>query len=82
MCFTATVISQSRSIPQGAYDFKKGYQHRTDIVKDGKGNLVADCNSILDRWRNHFSQLLNIHWVNDDNQTEVHTAELVPEPRV
>jgi len=44
--------------------------------------LVADCNSILGRWRNHFSQLLNVHWVNDDNQTEVHTAELVPEPSV
>jgi len=44
--------------------------------------LVADCNSILDRWRNHFSQLLNVHRVNYDNQTEVHTAELVPEPRV
>jgi len=25
---------------------------------------------------------LNVHQVNDDNQTEVHTAELVPEPRV
>jgi len=44
--------------------------------------LVADCNRILDRWRNHFSQLLNVHRVSDDNQTEVHTAELVPEPTV
>ena len=37
---------------------------------------------ILGRWRNHFSQLLNVHRVNNDNQTEVHTAELVPEPSV
>jgi len=66
----------------GAYDFKKGYQPRTVIVKDEKGNLVADCNSTLGRWRNHFPQLLNVHRVNDDNQTEVHTAELVPEPSV
>jgi len=44
--------------------------------------LVADCNSVLGRWWNHFSQLLNVHWVNDDKQTEVHTAELVPEPSV
>ena len=29
-----------------------------------------------------FSQLLNVHRVNDDNQTEVHTAELVLEPSV
>jgi len=71
-----------RDIYRGINDFKKGYQPRTNIVKDEKGNLFADCNSILDRWRNHFSQLLNVHWVNDDNQTEVHTAELVPEPIV
>jgi len=44
--------------------------------------LFADCNSILGRWRNHFSQLLNVHRVNGDNQTEVHTAGLVPEPSV
>jgi len=44
--------------------------------------LVADCYSILGRWRNHFSQLLNVHQVNDDNQAVVHTAELVPEPSV
>jgi hypothetical protein len=37
--------------------------------------------NILARWWNHFSQLVNIHGVNDVRQTEVHTAEsLVPEP--
>jgi hypothetical protein len=30
---------------------------------------------------NYFSQLLNVHGVNDVRQTEIHTAEpLVPEP--
>ena len=48
---------------------------------DEKGDLVADTQSILARWRNHFSQLLNIPGVNDIRQTEVHTAEpLVHEP--
>ena len=43
--------------------------------------MVTDCHSILERWRNHFSQLLNVHGVNDVRQTEIHTAEpLVPEP--
>jgi len=43
--------------------------------------LVADSHSILARWRNNFSQLLNIHGVKDIRQTELHTAEpLVPEP--
>ena len=33
------------------------------------------------RWRNHFSQLFNVHGVSDVRQTERHTAEpLVPEP--
>jgi len=35
----------------------------------------------LAKWRNHFSQLLNIQGVNDVRLTEIHTAEpLVPEP--
>jgi len=43
--------------------------------------LVIDSSSILGRWRNHFSQLLNVLVVNDVRQTEIHTAEpLVPEP--
>jgi len=50
-------------------------------VKDNKGDLVADSHSILARWRNSFSQILNVHGVNDVRQTEIHTAEpLVPEP--
>jgi hypothetical protein len=48
-----------------------------------KGDLVADCHSILTKWRNYFSQLLNVHGDNDVKQTEIHTAEpLVPEPSV
>ena len=32
------------------------------------------------RWRNHFSYQFNVHGVNDDRETEIHTAEpLVPE---
>ena len=46
-------------------------------MKDGKGELVADSQSIL---ANYFSQLLYVHEVNDVRQTEVHTAEpIVPE---
>jgi hypothetical protein len=66
---------------RGINDFKKGYQPRTNIVKDEKGDLVTDCHSILTRWRNYFSQLLNVHGDGDVEQTEIHTAEpLVPEP--
>jgi len=59
----------------------RSHQPRTNIVKDEKGDLVTDSHSILAKWRNHFSQLLNIHGVNDVRQREIHTAEpLVPEP--
>ena len=58
-----------------------GYQPRTNIVKDEKGDLVTDSHSILARWRNHFSHLLNVHGVNDGGHKEIHPAKpLVPEP--
>jgi hypothetical protein len=37
--------------------------------------------SILNRWKNYFSQLLNVHRVSDVRQIKIHTAEpLVPDP--
>jgi hypothetical protein len=55
----------------------KCYQPITNIVRDEKGVLATDCHSIS----HHFSQLLNVHGVNDVRHTEIHTAEpLVPEP--
>jgi len=66
---------------RGISNFKKDYQPRTVIVKYDKGDWVADSHSILGRWMNHFSQLLNIHWFINVRQTEIHTAEpLVLEP--
>ena len=56
------------------------YQPRTRIVKDEKGDLVADSQSIMARWRNYISQILNVQGVSDVRQAEIHTAEpLVPE---
>ena len=50
-------------------------------MTDEKGDLVADSHSIMARWRNYFSQILNVHGVSDVRQAEIHTAEpLVPEP--
>jgi hypothetical protein len=40
-------------------------QPRTVIVKDEKGDLVADSHSIMGRWRNYFSQILNVHGISD-----------------
>jgi len=66
---------------RGISDFKKGYQPRSNIVNDEKGDLVADSHIIVARWRIYFSQLFNVHGVKDVGQAGIHTAEpLVPEP--
>jgi hypothetical protein len=50
-------------------------------VKDDNGDLLADSHNILNRWKNYFSQLLNIHRASDISQIEMHRAEpLVPDP--
>jgi hypothetical protein len=70
-----------RDLYRGINEFKKCYKPRTDMVKEENGDLLADSRSILNRWKNYFCQLLNVHGVDDVRQTEIHTAEpLVPEP--
>ena len=64
-------IKNIRELYRGISDFKKGYQPRTNILKDKKVDLVADSHSILARWRNHFCQLFNVYGVNDVKQTEI-----------
>jgi len=78
---TNSKIQNIRDLYSGINDFKKGYQPRCNIVKDEKGDLVADSHSIVARWRNYLSQLFNAHGVKDVGQAEIHIAEpLVPEP--
>ena len=68
---------------RGINYFKKGYQLRTDIVRDENGDFFAYFHRIFARWRNYNSQLLNVHGVNEIWQAETHTAEkLVPEKSV
>jgi hypothetical protein len=52
-------------ILQGIYEFKKGYQPRINIIKDENGNLLADPQTVLNRWKNFFNQVLNLHGVHD-----------------
>jgi hypothetical protein len=50
-------------------------------MKDENGNLLADPQSVLNRWKNVFSQGLNMYGVHNFRQMDIHTAEpLVPEP--
>jgi len=78
---TNSKITNFRDLYMDINDFKKGCQPRTIIVRDEKGDLVADSHSIMARWMKYFSQLLNVHGVDDIRQAQIHTAEpLVPEP--
>jgi hypothetical protein len=62
-------------------EFKKGYPPRINIIKDENGNLIADPQNVLNRWKTFFNHVLNVHGVHDVRQMDIHTAEpLVPEP--
>jgi hypothetical protein len=51
------------------------------LVKNERNNLLADPHKILNRWKNYFCQLLNVHGAGGVRQTEMRTAEpFVPEP--
>jgi mannosyltransferase OCH1-like enzyme len=66
---------------RGTNEFKKGYQPRTNIIKDENDNLLADPQSVLNRRKNFFNQVLNVHGIHDVRQMATYIAEqLVPEP--
>jgi hypothetical protein len=46
-------------------------------VKNENGDLLADSDNIMNRWKNYsyFSQLLNVHNVSDVRQIGARTAE-------
>jgi hypothetical protein len=68
-----------RDLYRGIIGFKRGYQPRNNLVKDENGDLLTDSHNILNRWKNYFSQLLNVHNVSYVRQIEVNAAEpLVP----
>ena len=52
-----------------------------NVVKDGKGDLIAVSYRILTRWRKHYCQALNVHRLIDVRQTEIQTSDtLLPVP--
>ena len=63
MCETNSKVQNIRDLYRGINDFKKGYQPRCNIVKDEKGDLVADSHGIMARWRNYFSSYSTCMWL-------------------
>ena len=58
---TNSKIKNIRDLYRGISDIKERYQPRCNIVKDERGDLVADSHSIVARWRNYriFSALMH-----------------------
>jgi hypothetical protein len=65
MSLKQTLITKISETQRGINEFKYGYQPKTNIIKDENVDLLADSHSTLNRWKNYFCQLLNVHGVND-----------------
>jgi hypothetical protein len=62
--------------------FKRGFQPRSNLVKDENGGLVADSHNILYRWKRYFSHSWNVNRTGDVRWIEIHTAGPIgPHPR-
>jgi hypothetical protein len=64
-----TVRPKMSDLCRGINEFKRGYQPRTNLVKDENDDLLAASHNVLNRWKNCFPQLLNVHMINDVRQT-------------
>jgi hypothetical protein len=58
----------------GRNEFKEIYQPRTNLVKDERGDLLADPHKIFSRWKNYLSDVERTR-AGGVRQTEMHTAE-------
>jgi hypothetical protein len=49
-------------------------------VEDKNDDLLADSDNILNKWKNYFSHILNVHRASNVRQIEINRAEpLVPD---
>jgi hypothetical protein len=63
-----------RDLYRGINYFKKGYQPRSNLVKNENGDLLADSRNILNRWKKYFSQILKVHRASGVSQTVINTV--------
>jgi hypothetical protein len=77
MSLQRTVRTRISEICRGINEFKRGHQPRNNLAKMRMVICFSDSHSIiLNRWKNYFSQIFNVHNVSDVRQTEVHTVLL------
>jgi hypothetical protein len=51
-----------RGLYRGINEFRRGYQPRSNLVKDENGDLLEDSHNILNKWKGNFSHLLNNYY--------------------
>jgi len=74
-----------RGMYMGINNFRKGFQARTEMVKDENDNLITDSTGVLNTWKNYFDQLLNVEFESDREieNFEFHTADpMIDEPTI
>ena len=64
-----------REMYKGINEFMKGYQPLAYIIKKHDGTIVADTTSILSRWEQFYSNLLNVDQNPNQKGSEIHTVE-------
>jgi hypothetical protein len=47
-----TIRTKILDLYRGINEFEKGYQPRTNLIKDENGDLLSDSHSVLNRWKN------------------------------
>jgi hypothetical protein len=52
MIFQRTKNKSIRDLYSGIHEFKRGYQQRNSLREDENGDLLADPQNILNRWKN------------------------------
>jgi hypothetical protein len=60
-----------KDLHRGIKEFKRGYQPRSNLVKNENCDLLADSNIIVNKWKSYFSQFLNGPNVSDVRQVEI-----------
>jgi hypothetical protein len=70
-----------RDLYSSINEFKKDYQPRINLVTAERGHLLVNPHNILNRWKNYFCQLLNVHGACGVREAKMHTTEpFVPQP--
>jgi hypothetical protein len=63
-----------RDLYRGINKFKRGCQSRNNLAKDENSDLLADSHNILNKRKDYFSLLLNVHNISDVRQISTYST--------